>query len=142
MVNQVTLLGNAGNDPEVRTLESGQKVARFSLATSKSHKDKEGNWQTTTQWHTIVCWGYLAERAEEKVKKGSQVFVSGEINYRKYTDKDNIERTAVEIQALSMNAFDRVEKTATSEPKQEASSRQPQPPAPNFENPDGDDLPF
>jgi single-strand DNA-binding protein len=142
MLNQVTLIGNAGNDPEVRTLESGQKVARFSLATSKSHKDKEGNWQTNTQWHTVVCWGYLAERAEEKVKKGRPVFVSGEINYRKYKDKDGIERTAVEIQALDLDAFVRIEKTTTSEPKQEATSRQPQPPAPNFENPDGDDLPF
>ena len=70
MINKVILVGNLGRDPEVRYLEGNIAVARFSIATNESYKDKTGNWQTLTEWHDIVCWRQLAERAEKQLKKG------------------------------------------------------------------------
>ena len=75
MVNKVILIGNLGRDPEVRYLEGNVAVARFSVATNENYKDKKGEWQTATEWHDVVVWRALAERAEKQLKKGSQVFV-------------------------------------------------------------------
>lgn len=69
-LNKVMLIGNAGKDPEVRHLEGGSLLARFSLATTERYKDKNGELQELTEWHNIVCWRSLAERAEKFVKKG------------------------------------------------------------------------
>ena len=69
MINKVTLVGNMGKDPEVKHFESGAIVAQFSLATNENYKDKEGNWQDQTEWHNIVVWRELAERAEKYFKK-------------------------------------------------------------------------
>lgn len=97
MINEVTLIGHLGADPEVRRLENGTAVGRFSLATNESYKDKDGNWQTTTEWHNVVVWRDQAERAETVLEKGALCFVSGKISYRKYTDKDGIERQVTDI---------------------------------------------
>jgi len=99
MINEVTLIGHLGADPEVRRLENGTAVGRFSLATNESYKDKDGNWQTTTEWHNVVVWRDQAERAETVLKKGALCFVSGKISYRKYTDKDGVERQVTDIVA-------------------------------------------
>ncbi|HPK06090.1 MAG TPA: single-stranded DNA-binding protein [Bacteroidales bacterium] len=96
-VNKVILIGNLGRDPEVRTIESGAKVANFSLATTESYKNKEGNRIDQTEWHRIVLWRGLADIAERFLRKGSQVYIEGKIVSRKYTDKDNVERTVTEI---------------------------------------------
>jgi len=85
MINKVTLIGNLGADPEVRRLEGGVAVARFSLATNESYKDKDGNFQTNTEWHNVVVWREAAERAEKMLRKGMLVYVEGKITYRKYT---------------------------------------------------------
>lgn len=90
MINKVTLIGNLGGDPEIRHLDNGTAVGRFSLATNENYRDKDGNWQKLTEWHNIVVWRELAERAEKMLKKGMQVYVEGKISYRKYTDKDGV----------------------------------------------------
>ncbi len=99
MVNRVTLIGNLGKDPEVRRLDSGAIVAQFSLATNESYKDKEGNWQNLTEWHNIVVWRELAERAEKYFKKGNLMYVEGKITHRKYTDANGVERYITDIVA-------------------------------------------
>jgi single-strand DNA-binding protein len=74
MINKVTLIGNLGGDPEVRHLDNGTAVGRFSLATNENYRDKDGNWQKLTEWHNIVVWRDLAERSEKLLKKGMQVY--------------------------------------------------------------------
>lgn len=88
MVNRVTLIGNLGRDPEVRRLENGAVVAKFSVATSENYKDSTGNWQEKTEWHNVVVWRLLAEKAENSLKKGSMVYVEGKLSTRKWDDKD------------------------------------------------------
>lgn len=86
-MNKAILYGNCGNDPKVTNLESGKKVAKFSLATNKSYT-KDGEKITETAWHNIVLWNKLAELAEKYVKKGSSLIIEGEIAYRSYENKD------------------------------------------------------
>jgi single-strand DNA-binding protein len=109
MINKVTLIGNLGGDPEVRHLENGAMVARFSLATNESYKDKDGNWQNLTEWHNVVVWRELAERAEKTLKKGMMVYVEGKISYRKYTTQDGQERNATDINANVFRLLERKE---------------------------------
>ena len=111
MINKVTLIGNLGKDPEIRTTESGVKVCTFSLATNETYKDKNDQWQTLTEWHNIVAWRFLAERAERDLKKGSSVYIEGKITYRKYSDKEGIERYITEIVASNLNSLERREKS-------------------------------
>jgi single-strand DNA-binding protein len=80
--------GNVGKDPEVKRLESGKIVAKFSLATNKSYTNQSGEKVTETQWHNIILWGKLAELAEKYVKKGNSVIIEGEIAYRSYENKE------------------------------------------------------
>ena len=145
MINKVTLIGNLGGDPEVRTLESGTKVGRFSLATNESYKDKDDTWQTLTEWHNVVVWRDAAERAERLLKKGMLVYVEGKITYRKYTDKDGVERSATDIVANSYRILEKREGTndnrfpSTEPTGRSAASSMPTADAPAAE---GDDLPF
>ena len=108
MVNKVTLIGHLGGDPEIRTLENGTSVGRFSVATNENYKDKEGNWQSQTEWHNVVVWRDLAERSK-MLKKGSTVYVEGKISYRKYTDKDGVEKNLTDIVAASFRMLDKRE---------------------------------
>lgn len=98
MFNQVTLIGNLGKDPEVRTLGSGDRVCNFSMATSESWKDKSsGDRKERTQWHNIVIFNDgLAKVCEQYLKKGSKVMVQGQVEYRKY-EKDGQDRYVTEI---------------------------------------------
>jgi len=96
-VNKVILLGNLGKDPEIRTLERGDKVASFSLATSETYKNKEGQKVEQTEWHNIVMWRGLAEVAEKYLKKGSQIFLEGKIKTRSWDDKEGNKRYTTEI---------------------------------------------
>ncbi len=105
-LNRVTLVGRLGQDPEIRYLENGVAVGRFSLATSERYRDKDGNWQDTpTEWHNVVVWRQLAERAEKELKKGMSVYVEGQINYRTYDDKDGVQKKLTDISARSFRAF-------------------------------------
>ncbi len=87
-VNKVILLGNLGKDPEVKSTPSGMTIATFSLATSSSVKDKDGNWQDRTEWHNIKAFGRTAEIAGEYLKKGRTVFIEGRIHYESWDDKE------------------------------------------------------
>ena len=145
MINKVTLIGNTGGDPETRRLESGQTVARFSLATNETYKDKEGNQHTNTEWHNIIAWGNLAEIVEKNVRKGMLVFVEGKIKYRKYTDKDGIERNVTDIEAATIRRLEKVEKQESGESKNfpsEPSKTVTQTPQQSRKEPYTDDLPF
>ncbi len=109
MLNRVTLIGRLGKDPEVRRLESGAAVAKFSLATSETYKDKDGNKQETTEWHNIVVWRTQAEIAEKYLKKGMLVYLEGKLTYRDYTDKDNVKKFFTEIVASDFRMLERKE---------------------------------
>jgi len=97
MVNKVILVGNVGKDPEVRYLDNGVAVAQFSLATSETYKDKEGNKNTKTEWHNIVLWRGLAEVAEKYVKKGNPLYIEGKITNRSYDAQDGTKKYITEI---------------------------------------------
>ena len=94
MINKVTLLGNVGKDPEIKTTTTGKKVATFSLATTEKYGDN-----SKTSWHSIVVWEKLAEICEKYVKKGSQIFIEGKISYRDYTDKNGVKHNITEVVA-------------------------------------------
>ncbi|MEK6476832.1 single-stranded DNA-binding protein [Catalinimonas sp. 4WD22] len=97
MKNRVQLIGRLGQDPEVRTLNSGKMVAQFSLATSEVYKNSAGERVQDTQWHQVVAWGKLAEVSENLLIKGQEVVVEGKISYRNYEDKNGIKRYVTEI---------------------------------------------
>lgn len=99
MVNKVILIGNLGKDAEIRNLPNGQKVARFTVATNERYQDKNEVWQTVTDWHDIVAWRQLADRAERDFKKGKLVYIEGRLRKRKYTDQAGAEKIQVEVEA-------------------------------------------
>ena len=88
-VNKAILIGNLGRDPEVRTTTSGQRVANFTLATSRSWTGQDGQRQEKTEWHSIVVWGKLAEICEKYLVKGKQVYIEGRIETRSWQDKES-----------------------------------------------------
>src|SRR5215212_7146981 len=100
-LNKVTLIGNLGNDPEVRSTTGGNRVATFSLATSRSWNDAGGAKQEKTEWHRCVVWNtkssQLADIVEKYVKKGDKLYVEGRIEYRQWQDKDGQTRYSTEI---------------------------------------------
>jgi len=93
-LNKVILIGNLGKDPEILTFENGVKRAAFSLATTESYRDKEGNWVDQTEWHNIVLWRWLAER---NLIKGDTIYVEGKLKTRSWDDKDGVKRYTTEI---------------------------------------------
>ena len=101
-VNKVILIGNLGRDPEMRYLPSGDAVANFSIATTEKWKDKAGEMQEQTEWHRIAFFGRQAEICGEYLRKGSSVYIEGRLQTRKWTDKDNNERTTTEIRGDRM----------------------------------------
>ncbi|MBN1145025.1 MAG: single-stranded DNA-binding protein [Bacteroidales bacterium] len=86
--NKVQLIGNLGQNPEIRTFDNGKAMARFSLATKDSYADANGKKITETQWHNLVAWGNLAKIAEKYLIKGSEIAVEGKLTHRTYDDKD------------------------------------------------------
>ena len=101
-VNKVILVGNLGRDPETRYLPSGDAVTNVTIATTEQWKDKGGEKQEATEWHRVAFFGRLAEVAGEYLKKGSQVYVEGRLQTRKWTDKEGQERLTTEIRADRM----------------------------------------
>lgn len=97
MLNKVILIGRLGKDPETRLMPNGEAVCNFSVATSESWKDQSGQRQERIEWHNITMYRRLAEIAGQYLKKGSQVYLEGKIQSRKYTDKNGAERTAYNI---------------------------------------------
>jgi single-strand DNA-binding protein len=101
-INKVILVGNLGNDPEVRYSQSGSAITTISVATSESWKDKNGEQQERTEWHRVKFFGRLAEIAGEYLKKGRQVYIEGSLRTEKYTDKAGVEKYATDIIANEM----------------------------------------
>ncbi|HQZ32618.1 MAG TPA: single-stranded DNA-binding protein [Arenimonas sp.] len=101
-INKVILVGNLGNDPEVRYSQSGSAITTLSVATSESWKDKDGNPQERTEWHRVKAFGRLAEIMGEYLKKGRQVYIEGSLRTEKYTDKNGVEKYSTDIIADEM----------------------------------------
>ncbi len=96
--NKVQLIGNLGNAPEVKSIEGGKKLAKFSVATNETYRNAKGDKITETQWHNVIAWGKVAEIAEKYLYKGSEVALEGKLVYRNYTDKDGVKKYFTEIQ--------------------------------------------
>lgn len=147
MVNKVILIGNLGADPVIRTLETGVKVAKFSIATTEKWKDKNGEMQSQTDWHNIVVWRGLAEVAEKYLKKGKLVYVEGKLANRSWEDENGIKRYATEVVA---NNFQMLGSKNTENGSSFPSAAKTNIPTPNAKiadnsTPNGeteDDLPF
>ena len=148
-VNKVILVGRLGKDPETRYMTNGEAVTNVTLATSENWKDKSGEKQERTEWHNLVFYRRLAEIAGEYLKKGSQIYVEGKIQTRKWQDKEGKDRYTTEIIVNEMQmlgsksggagSFEVVERAAS------GGGSSPSRPAPaakgNFDNFD-DDIPF
>jgi single-strand DNA-binding protein len=96
--NKVQLIGNLGNTPEIKTLETGKKMARFSVATNEVYRNAKGEKVTETQWHNLVVWGKMADIAEKYLAKGREVLIEGKIVNRSYNDKEGQKKYVTEIQ--------------------------------------------
>lgn len=160
-VNKVILIGNLGADPEVRYLESGSAVAKFSIATTEAYNNKNGERIENTEWHRIELWEGLAKVAEKYLTKGSPVYIEGKLKTDKWTDQNGVERTAVSIRGTSMTLLGSANQqtsgsaapgyqappapsrqSAQTPPSANQSRvRPPQPGEPGFID-DSDDLPF
>ncbi|RXG24491.1 single-stranded DNA-binding protein [Leeuwenhoekiella aequorea] len=95
--NKVQLIGNLGNDPEIVNLESGKKLAKFSIATNENYKNNNGERITDTQWHNVVAWGKTAELVENYVAKGKEIAIEGKLTSRSYETKQGEKRYITEI---------------------------------------------
>jgi len=96
--NKVQLIGNLGNAPEIKTLDGGKKLARFSMATNESYRNAKGEKVTETQWHNLIAWGKVAEIAEKFLVKGSEVAIEGKLINRNYNDKEGNKKYVTEVQ--------------------------------------------
>ncbi|MEZ3442960.1 single-stranded DNA-binding protein [uncultured Alistipes sp.] len=130
MVNKVILVGNVGMDPEVRTLETGAKVARVRLATTERLFDRQSNsTKEHTEWHTVTLWRGLADVVDRFVRKGSQIYIEGRLRTREWTDKDGNKRYTTEILADAMNLLGRRQDSAPADSQPAAGYGAPQQPA-------------
>lgn len=96
--NKVQLIGNLGNNPEVKTLDGGKKMARFSVATNETYRNAKGEKVVETQWHNLIAWGKVAEIVEKYLQKGSEVALEGKLINKSYNDKDGNKKYVTEIQ--------------------------------------------
>lgn len=155
-VNKVILIGNLGSDPEVRYLESGSAVAKFSIATTEAYTNKSGERVENTEWHRIELWEGLAKVAEKYLKKGNSVYIEGRLRTDNWTDKEGVQKSGVTIRANSMTLLGGPnngggENTNQGSPNNAQSSAPRQNQAPRSSDPippsmaagnDDDDLPF
>lgn len=168
MINKVILIGNVGADPEIRTLESGVKMARIRIATTERIYNRESQEaRDHTEWHSVVLWRNLADVADRFIRKGSQVYIEGRLRSREWTDQQGVKRYSIEIVADDLKLLGRKPDNAGSQPisspggqtqgsgqqqqggyrsgapAQGADYRQSQPSAPQVNlDDDPDDLPF
>lgn len=135
-INKVILVGNLGKDPELRYTPNGTAVASFPLATSSRWKNSSGEFQEKTEWHRIIAWGRQAEVCNEYLKKGSQVYVEGRIQYRSFDDKDGNKRFVTEIIVVVVQMLGRKEPEPQLPPEEVADVEKETPPEGE------EDLPF
>lgn len=137
-VNKVILVGNLGKDPEIKTFDSGKKSASFSLATTESFKNKDGQKIENTEWHNIVVWGTLADICEKYLKKGSQIYLEGKIKTRTWEDKSGTKKYITEIFADTIQFLSKNDKSENGKSENDKSTKQE-----NISTPyESDDLPF
>lgn len=155
-VNKVILVGNLGIDPEVKHLEGDNTVANFTLATSESYKDRNGNKVEQTEWHSLELWGQQAKIAEQYLKKGSQIYVEGKIKTESWDDKDGNKRYRTKIRVVSftmLGSKPQDQSTSNSSPSSyqntggadsfQSTQKRPSSPGPDLVLDEGDDdLPF
>ncbi|HOF15778.1 MAG TPA: single-stranded DNA-binding protein [Bacteroidales bacterium] len=138
-INKVILVGHLGRDPEVKTIDNGAKVARFSLATTEFYRDKNGERKEITEWHNVTCWRNLAEIAEKYLTKGKQIYVEGKIRSRSWED-GGVKKYATDIVADSFTMLgsksDATDKYVSNETEEGTMEEPP------FMKEDSDDLPF
>ena len=151
-VNKAILVGNVGRDPEVQYISNDVPVARFTLATSETYKDKNGEKVTQTEWHNIVVWRGLAKVVEQYVKKGTQLYIEGKITHRQY-EKDGVTKYFTEIVANSMQMLGKAggdmpevkeaaSQSTTNEQVQNNTTANEPLVEPDLGNEETDDLPF
>lgn len=153
MLNKVQLIGNLGNDPDVKYTQSGVCVTTISIATTEKWKDRDGNQQEKTSWHRVKLWNKLGEIAGEYLRKGSQVFIEGKLDYGSY-EKDGVTHYTTDIIASEMKMLggkrdgdsggqqqrqQREQRQGTQEPSQRQRPQQAPPPQDDFAD---DDIPF
>ena len=144
-VNKVIIIGRLGQDPDVRHLPIGTQVTNLSIATSESWKDKgTGEQKEKTEWHRVVFFGRQAEIAAEYLRKGSQVYIEGQLRTRKWQDSDGNDRWTTEINGRFMQMLGGRQDNARSEPASAGPKQQPQQPATEKTQDDDldDDIPF
>ncbi len=150
-INKVILIGNLGQDPELRYTGNGTAVCNMRLATSESYKDANGEWVEKTEWHTVVAWSRLAEICNEYLKKGSQVYFEGSLQTRSWEDRDGNTRYTTEVKAREMlilgsrdggagGGFNQGSPGAR--PQQQAKAKPRQPAGDDYTFAPDDDLPF
>lgn len=156
-VNKVILVGNLGNDPEVRYMPNGNAVANLSLATSESWKDQQGQLQERTEWHRLTMYKRLAEIAGEYLKKGSQIYIDGKLQTRKWTDNNGQDKYTTEIivdqmQMLgggnnnggqaSQGGYQQQRPQQNHQPQKQGGQRRANPPANNYSQSPESDFDF
>ena len=130
-MNKAMIIGNLGNDPELRYTQNQTTVATFSVASTERWKDSDGNKQEHTEWHRVVVWKGLAEVCNEHLSKGSKVFIEGKLRTRKWEDQDGNIRYSTEIIARDLEMLGGRQEETASQPNEE-----------NVEPPMPDDVPF
>ena len=106
MLNKIMLIGNLGRDPELQVTSDGTPVTKFSLAVNRNTKTSTGERKEETEWFNIVAWRQLAEICERYLHKGSKIYIEGRLTQRKYTDREGVQRTSVEVIANEMEMLD------------------------------------
>jgi len=144
-VNQVTLIGNVGADPEIRYRQNGDPVANLRVATSKRWKDQQGQQQEHTEWHRVVFFGAVAGVIESYVRKGSQLYIQGELRTRKWQDQSGQDRWSTEIVGRDMQMLGgRPDSQGHTGSNQAPPAQQSAPQQQDWQNQDfpDDDIPF
>jgi single-strand DNA-binding protein len=140
-VNRVTLLGNLGNDPDVKYTQGGVAICTLSVATTYARKDKDGNQQEKTEWHRVKLFGKLGEIAGEYLKKGRQVYLEGRLEYGSY-EKDGVKHYTTDIVADEMQMLGGGDRDSADRPQRQAQPRREAPAQPFADDFADDDIPF
>lgn len=141
-VNKVILIGNLGQDPELRYTGSGTAVCNMRIATNEAYKDAGGEWVEKTEWHNVVAWSRLAEICGEYLSKGSQVYIEGSLQTRSWDDRDGNTRYTTEIKAREMQILSGRGGDENFTPRSSATRTEKQAEPANDMSFDEDDLPF
>lgn len=105
--NKVQLVGHVGQNPEIKTFGDSGKLARLSVATNESYKNKNGEWIENTSWHSLIAWRNIANRIEKQIQKGAYILIDGKLVNRSYTDNENVKRYITEVEIQNFMILDK-----------------------------------